>query len=117
MATASNEFEEQYFIGTMLLVAGVGSGIIGWPLLLMKINFFWVDIAYIVIPVVSYIWVRFYDTEEMSTFSFVVVFLGLGMLLAGISHVFRRFVAFQVELKNDRTERMAKPFEHRKSEI
>lgn len=50
MTTALNEFQEQYYIGTILLVAGVGSGIIGWPLLLIKVNDFRLDIAYIVVP-------------------------------------------------------------------
>lgn len=98
MATASNEFQDQYFIGTFLIIAAVGSGILGWPLLLLKINFFWLDIAYIAIPTISYFLMLSYNTE-MSIPSLAIVFLGPGIVLAGLSHLIRRGIAFLIARK------------------
>ena len=99
MNTADNEFTDQHLLGSFLLTAGVGSALLGWPLLLARLNVFWFDIAYILLAVLGVItFVR----GEISVPGLVFTFLGPGMLLAGVSYLIRRLIAFQCERSSTR---------------
>ncbi len=96
---AYNEFATQHGVGSVLLVAGVGSVLFGWPLLLARVNVFWFDIAYIVVAVVGFI---VFVRGEMSVLGLAFSFLAPGMVLAGVSYLIRRLIAFQLERSSKR---------------
>lgn len=96
MKTAYNEFADQHFAGTVLLLAGVVSGLLGWPLLFAKVSVFWFDIAYIVLGVVCFA-VFAMSAPEMTVPGLLSLFLGPGIALAGLSYLLRRAMAFYIE--------------------
>ncbi|MGP6174556.1 hypothetical protein [Corynebacterium sp. A21] len=97
--------EDQYFdINTGGLVAvtcGVFSLVIGIPLLFLKVSFFWFDIAYIIIGLAVFLYMKFY-VDGPIIFLGLVAFLAAGMVITGTSHLVRRLMAFLLARRRQR---------------
>ncbi|BAU94558.1 hypothetical protein N24_0296 [Corynebacterium suranareeae] len=96
--TAADEFGKLNFIGMTLIIGGVVSLFIGWPLLFARANNFKWDAVYLVGG--AAFWAYFLlGPKEMTVLGLVAMFAGPGMLLAGFSSLSRRLIAYFVELR------------------
>lgn len=69
--------------------------IVGIPLLFVPLRVFWFDIAYIAIGLALYLYMMsFIDGSHI--FLGLVMFLGMGMMLSGVSHLVRRGIAYRL---------------------
>lgn len=97
---APDELSNQNFLGTSLALYGVVSLVIGWPLLFARINIFWPDIAYIVGGAILITYLVIWE-QEMTVFGLISMFLGPGMIFAGLSHLIRRAIAFYLASRKE----------------
>ena len=96
MKTTPDEFSNQHFIGMNLLIGGVVSIFTGWPLLFIRVNVFWWDVAYLVSGVAFFTYFLM-GPKDMTALGLIAMFAGPGMVVAGFSYLFRRSIAFYLE--------------------
>lgn len=73
--------------------AGWSALIVGIPLLFIPLRVFWFDIAYIVVGLLLYQFMQQTFAGQPIIFLGLVLFLGMGMMLAGASCLLRRALA------------------------
>lgn len=78
--------------------AGWSALIIGIPLLFVPLRIIWFDIAYIVIGLAIYLYMMtFLDGSYI--FLGLLLLAGMGMILAGVSFLARRIIAYRLALR------------------
>ncbi|WP_293951819.1 hypothetical protein [uncultured Corynebacterium sp.] len=98
VVTANDEFSNQHFMGVMLLIAGVVSLLVSWPLLFARITTFRFDLAYIAGGLILFSY-TFFGSDEMMVLGLASVFLSPGIVLAGLAVLIRRGLALYLEHK------------------
>ncbi len=99
MSSSSDEFSDQHFLGVALLIAGVVSLLVSWPLLFARITTFRFDLAYIAGGLILSSYLLF-SSEEMTVLGLISVFLGPGIVLAGLAVLIRRGLALFFERRD-----------------
>lgn len=74
VATTGDDFSDQHFLGVTILIAGVVSLMISWPLLFARITTFRFDLAYIAGGLILFSY-TFFGSDEMTVLGLVSVFL------------------------------------------